>query len=70
MACEVTKQLAAQVTGNADEGMACDPTGESPQQIVGGDQRYQNHEGEPHGITAWAGRERVDQEFHTILRAY
>jgi hypothetical protein len=50
--------------------MACDPSGETPQQIVCGDQRHQKGEGQPHGVAAGTGRQRVDQKFHAILRAH
>ena len=49
MAGEMAKKFAPQIARHADEGMACDPAGQTPQQIVGGDQRHQHREGEPDG---------------------
>ena len=50
MAGEMAEEFAPQIAGHADEGMACDPAGQPPQQIVGGDQRDQQGEGEPDAV--------------------
>jgi hypothetical protein len=64
------EEFAAQVAGDADEGIAGDPTGQAPQKIVGGDQRNQQSEGEPDGAFGRAARQHVDQELHAVLRAH
>ena len=38
MTGQMEKKFAAQISRHADKGMACDPAGQTPQQIVGGNQ--------------------------------
>ena len=69
MAGQVPEQVAPDVAGDGDEGEIADPACESPQQIIGGDQRAEQDEGRPHaGIDAV--RQGVDQKLDAVLRAH
>jgi hypothetical protein len=72
MAGQMLEQIAPQITGNRNEGIARDPTRDAPEKIVGRNQRCQEDEAQP--CIRRAGRvsscgERVDQDFHRVLRA-
>ena len=45
---QVAKKIAPDVARHAHEGEARDPAGQPPEQVVGGDQRYQDKKGMPH----------------------
>jgi hypothetical protein len=66
----MAEELATQVAGDADEGIAGDPARHAPQKVVAGDQRYQQREGEPDGAVGRAARQCVDQELHAVLRTH
>src|ERR1700681_4909973 len=71
MAGQVTEDVAAQVAGHADKCEARGPAGDPPQEIIGGDQCYQEAECQPYAITMRRSRrEAINQIFDTILRAY
>jgi hypothetical protein len=66
---QMSKQVAAQVAGDARKCVARDPAGQSPQQVVACDQGNEDKEGEPHILSLAVVDEAVDQEFNAILRA-
>ena len=69
--CQVTEDVAAQVTGHADEGEARGPARNPPQKVVGADQRDQQNECQPHpGAMRRSGGQSVDQKFNAILRPH
>ena len=70
MAGEMAKKFAPQIACHADEGMACDPAGQTPQQIVGGDQGHQHREGKPDRRAVRSSRQSVDEKLDAILRTY
>ena len=68
---QVTEQLAAQITGDADECRVRDPAGEPPQQVVGRDQRHQERERAPDAVRPHLRRrQRIDEELDPVLRAH
>ena len=44
---QVPKQVASQIAGDRNEGVAGDPARNTPQQVVRGDQRRQEQEAKP-----------------------
>jgi hypothetical protein len=74
MAGQMAKQVAAQVTGDRNEGVARDPARNAPQQVVRRNQCRQEEEAQP-GISGMAAdvkssRQGVDENLHTVLRAH
>ena len=74
MSGEMTKQITTQVPGDGDKGVAGDPAGHPPQQVIGGNQGRQQHQAEPrvaHAVRRHKPlRQRINQELHAVLRAY
>ena len=66
----MAKQLASQIAADGNKGEAADPTGEPPQQIVGGDQYGENSEGSDDVGSLRPLRQRIDEELHPILRRH
>ena len=65
---EMAKQVAPQITGNADESEICDPARKPPQQIVGGDQRCEQAESNPDAGAVVVGED-VDEMLDAVLGA-
>src|SRR5262245_54480583 len=71
---EMPEQVAAQVAGNRNEGVAGDPARHAPQQVVRRNQRRQQKKAQP-GISGMGAdvkspRQGIDENFHAVLRAY
>ena len=68
MTREMAEQIAPQVAGDAHEGEARDPAGDTPEQVVGGDQADQQCKGEPDAMRSRrTNRELINQIFHAVL---
>jgi len=68
---QMTKHVAAKIASDADEREARDPARDSPQEIVGGNERYEKNECQPYmRCVSGSRRQRVDQELHAVLRAH
>src|SRR6516225_15396 len=66
---EMTKHVAPEIAGDADEGEARNPARDPPQEIIGSDQRHEKSECQPYACrAARPAGEAVDQRFHAILR--
>jgi hypothetical protein len=63
-------KLAAQIAAYGNEGEAADPTGEPPQKIIGGNQDGENGEGSDDVGDLRPLRQRIDEEFHPVLRRH
>ena len=44
---KVPEQIAPEIAGDADEREVGDPAGETPEKIIGGDQRAEQAKGDP-----------------------
>src|SRR5262245_35139007 len=71
---EMPEQVAAQVAGNRNEGVAGDPARHAPQQVVRRNQRRQQKKAQP-GISGMGAdvkspRQGIDENLHGVLRAY
>ncbi len=68
---QMTKDVAAQIAGHADEGEARRPARDPPQEIIRGDQRHEKNECEPYASRVGGTcRQAVDQKLHAVLRAH
>jgi len=67
VAGQMSKQLAAQIAADGNEGKAADPACEPPQKIIGGDQDRKNSEGSNDAGSLGSLRQRIDEEFHAVL---
>ena len=71
---EMAKQVAAQIAGYGNEGVAGDPAGNPPQQVVRGDQRRQQQQAQPcianAAVDVQPRRKRIHQKLHAVLRAH
>ena len=65
---EVPKQVAPQVAGHTDKGEIRNPTGDAPQQVIGGDQRTEQNKCCPY-VGGHPMGKRVDQILDAVLRA-
>jgi hypothetical protein len=71
MSGQVTKHVAPEIACDADKRKARNPAGNSPQEIVCRDQRYQQGERRPHAVcVGGAAGEAIDKRFHAILGAH
>src|SRR5215472_10348324 len=71
---EMAEQVAAQVAGDRNEGVAGDPARHAPQQVVRRNQRRQQKKAQP-GISGMGAdvkspRQGIDENLHGVLRAY
>src|SRR5215813_3862210 len=66
---QVPEQIAAQVAGHGNEGVAGNPACNAPQEVVGRNQCRKQRETEPRvfGMGGKPGGERVHQDLHAIL---
>ena len=71
---EMAKQVAAQIAGYGNKGVAGDPTGNPPQQVVRGDQRRKQQQAQPcianAAVDVQPRRKRIHQKLDTVLRAH
>jgi hypothetical protein len=71
---QMAKQVAAQVAGDRNEGVARDPARNAPQQVVHRNQCRQEEEAQPGvsgmGADVKSSRQGVDENLHAILRAH
>src|SRR5215475_1665267 len=71
---EMSEQVAAQVAGDRNEGIAGDPARHPPEQVVRRNQRRQQKKAQP-GISGMGAdvkspRQGIDENLHAVLRAY
>src|SRR5262244_26481 len=71
---EMAEQVAAQVAGDRNEGVAGDPARHAPQQVVRRNQRRQQKKAQPGisgmGADVKSARQGIDENLHAVLRAY
>ena len=71
---QMAEQVAAQVAGDRNEGIAGDPARHAPQQVVRRNQRRQQKKAHPGipgmGADVKSPRQGIDENFHPVLRAY
>src|SRR5262249_44968405 len=71
---EMPKQVAAQVAGYRNKGVAGDPARDPPQEVVRGNQRRQEQKAKPSisgvGADVKSPREGVDEDLHGVLRPH
>ena len=69
MTHQMPEDVAAQIGRDPGEGHAGDHAGEAGQDVVGGEERDQQAEGEPgRALAAGAAGERIDQGLQPVLR--
>src|SRR4051812_45129024 len=70
----MAKQVAAQIAGYGNKGIAGNPASDPPQQIVRGDQRRQQQQAQPRitnaAVDVQSRRQRIHQNLDTVLRAH
>ena len=67
---EIPEEIPAQVARDADEGVARDPAGQTPEQVVSHDQGDEDSEGAPDlAALARPVGQCIDQHLHGVLRA-
>ena len=70
----MTKEIAPQIAGDGNKGVAGNPTGNPPEEIIRGDQAREQRQAEPGVADAAVGvqsrRQRIHQNLDTVLRAH
>src|ERR1700691_4064160 len=69
MSGQMAEKIPPQIPGNSHESVVAYPTGNPPQQVVGGNQSPEHDKGGPN-VRGYSARKRVHEKFYAVLGAH